>query len=95
MSAAAGPGRRVVAVLGMHRGGTSLAARAVHALGFHFGDNLWGPREDNPTGFWEDRDVVELNEALLERDGLDWQSAGLAGDGGAAAPPALAERAMT
>ena len=70
-----GPAGRVVAVLGMHRSGTSLVARAVGALGVPLGDNLWGPREeDNPTGFWEDRDVVELDKELLERAGVDWNS---------------------
>jgi hypothetical protein len=66
---------RVVVVLGMHRSGTSLVARAVGTLGVPLGDNLWGPREeDNPTGFWEDRDVVELDKQLLERAGVDWNS---------------------
>jgi hypothetical protein len=68
------PGR-VVVVLGMHRSGTSLVARAVGTLGVPLGDNLWGPREeDNPTGFWEDRDVVELDKQLLERAGVAWNS---------------------
>lgn len=71
-------GGRVVAVLGMHRSGTSLVARAVGTLGVPLGDNLWGPREeDNPTGFWEDRDVVELDKQLLGRAGVDWNSLAL------------------
>jgi hypothetical protein len=65
-------GNRVFVVLGMHRSGTSLVARALSALGVELGDNLWGPRDDNPTGFWEDRDVVALDEQLLERAGVDW-----------------------
>lgn len=74
----AGPGARVrsvVVVLGMHRSGTSLAAKAVEVLGVGLGDTLWGPRgEDNPTGYWEDRDVVDLNERLLGRVGSAWKS---------------------
>lgn len=73
-------GGRIVAVLGMHRSGTSLVARAVGTLGVPLGDNLWGPREeDNPTGFWEDRDVVELDKQLLGRAGVDWNSLVLPG----------------
>jgi hypothetical protein len=61
-------------VLGMHRSGTSLIAKAVSVLGVALGDNLWGPREDNPTGFWEDRDVVALDKELLDRAGMTWSS---------------------
>jgi hypothetical protein len=67
-------GERLFVVLGMHRSGTSLVAKATSILGVALGDNLWGPKEDNPTGFWEDRDVVALDKALLDRAGMDWNS---------------------
>jgi hypothetical protein len=81
--------RRVVVVLGMHRSGTSLAARAVNVLGVELGDDLWGPRADNPTGFWEDREMVAFNKRLLERSGMAWHS--LAPGDGAGAPEGLAQ----
>jgi hypothetical protein len=56
--------KRVIVVLGMHRSGTSVLSAALECLGVEFGDFLLGPRDDNPKGFWEDRDVVELNERL-------------------------------
>jgi hypothetical protein len=34
--------------------------------GYFMGDNLWDEREANPKGFFEDREVNEINEDLLE-----------------------------
>ncbi len=65
-------GRRVVIVLGMHRSGTSAVARAVSALGFDLGLDLSGSGPDNPTGFWEDREVLAVNEELFQSLGLSW-----------------------
>ena len=56
---------RVIFVLGMHRGGTSAVTRALGSLGVALGDNLVPPGEDNPKGFWEDRDFLAINEELL------------------------------
>lgn len=60
---------RVIVVLGMHRSGTSVLSAALECLGVCFGSHLLGPREDNPKGFWEDEDFVELNERLYELGG--------------------------
>lgn len=55
-----------IVILGMHRSGTSLATRLIHMMGAYLGpDNLFGANQDNPTGYWERRDVVECNAALL------------------------------
>ena len=70
---------QVVCVLGMHRAGTSVLARALAAIGVELGDNLLGPLEDNPKGFFEDRDVFSLNEQLLSDIGHKWSSIGLIG----------------
>jgi len=43
----------VVLILGMHRSGTSAAARAVNLLGVDLGAPLLPPRDDNPVGCWE------------------------------------------
>jgi hypothetical protein len=34
--------------------------------GYFMGDDLWGAREANPKGFFEDREINEINEDLLE-----------------------------
>lgn len=61
-------------ILGMHRSGTSAISRALSNLGVEFGDRLLAPAEDNPKGFWEDQDVVALNDKILARQGLSWSS---------------------
>lgn len=63
-------------VLGMHRSGTSTAARVLNLLGCHFGpDSLAvGANEENPRGFWERLDVVNLNDSLLKDAGAEWHS---------------------
>jgi hypothetical protein len=56
-----------VAVVGMHRSGTSLVARLLHAMGCYAGeeDQLPPPDVFNPTGYWEHRDVWALDEEIL------------------------------
>ncbi|QBQ53546.1 glycosyltransferase [Nitrosococcus wardiae] len=64
--------RLLIFVLGMHRSGTSLLAKAVEVSGADLGDKLMPPAFDNPKGFWEDRDAFEINTALLETLDLRW-----------------------
>lgn len=64
--------KKVVAVLGAHRSGTSLIASSLETMGFSLGDNLMPPGEDNPKGFFEDLDVVGINDALLCELGSSW-----------------------
>ena len=61
-------------VTGMHRSGTSLAARALHLLGVSLGDpeQLMRPGPDNPAGYWELRSVKELDDELLAHLGGAW-----------------------
>lgn len=61
--------RRAVVVLGMHRSGTSLAAGCLQRLGVDFGPRLMPPNADNPLGYFEHNDVVNLHDrALLALD---------------------------
>src|SRR4051812_19368334 len=59
---------RLVSVIGMHRSGTSLVARITNLLGVDFGATAEmlpaAPR--NPSGFWENARLVELNDELLD-----------------------------
>lgn len=57
--------KRIIAVLGMHRSGTSALTRALVAIGANAGDNLLPAGADNPKGFWEDKDFVLMNERIL------------------------------
>lgn len=65
---------RTVCVTGMHRSGTSFTAQALRLLGVSLGlgDRLMKPGPDNPTGYWENRDIKELNDELLARLGGSW-----------------------
>jgi hypothetical protein len=74
------PSSRAVLVLGMHRSGTSALARGVQMLGVYLGNNFLNPQPDNPTGYWEDKNICALNERLLEVFGLEWQDVALLDD---------------
>jgi hypothetical protein len=65
---------RAVCVTGMHRSGTSFAAYALQRLGVSLGsvDRLMAPGPDNPAGYWENRDIKELNDEVLARLGGSW-----------------------
>jgi hypothetical protein len=59
-----------VTVLGAGRSGTSLSTRGLAAVGVDLGDRLrrgWGK---NPTGFFEDRDLLALNQRLKRTIGI-------------------------
>ena len=64
----------VVVVIGMHRSGTSAIARALNVLGVELGHRLIAPGPDNETGFWEDADIVNIHDRLLEVFGCSWDS---------------------
>ncbi len=69
--------QKAVCVLGMHRSGTSVVSRAINLMGAYLGkdDDLMSPFKDNPLGFWERDDIVDLQERLLARLGTRWDTA--------------------
>jgi hypothetical protein len=64
----------------MHRSGTSALARGLQMLGVYLGNDFISPRPDNPTGYWEDRNIYEINERLLAVFGLKWEEVALIDD---------------
>ncbi len=77
----AGGPRRVYVVAGMHRAGTSVVARAVQALGVNLGDRLMSPDQRmNARGFFEDIDLVRIDDDLLAACGADWKNLALLDD---------------
>lgn len=52
-------------ILGAGRSGTSLLAGLFRRSGLHMGDAPYRPRQANPHGFFEDREVNSINEAML------------------------------
>jgi len=63
-----------ILIFGMHRSGTSMVARLINMMGAYLGPegSLLPAKEDNPTGFWERRDVITLNDALLSNNNCSW-----------------------
>ena len=61
---AGGPSDRLF-VLGAGRSGTSLVTGLFRSSGLHMGEQPYLPREANPHGFFEDREVNSINEELL------------------------------
>ena len=55
----------IVALLGMHRSGTSLVAEILSANGIETGHHVVGGSRYNPRGHFEDRVVVNINKKLL------------------------------
>lgn len=62
--------RRVVAVVGAGRSGTSAITRGLAALGVPLGDKLRRGGGKNPTGFFEDEDLLRLSQRLKRTLGL-------------------------
>ena len=58
-------------VMGMHRSGTSLTARLLNLMGVYFGpeDALMEADRFNPKGYWERKDVYQLNKTILQHAG--------------------------
>ncbi|WP_145985419.1 sulfotransferase family protein [Marilutibacter maris] len=61
-------------VLGMHRSGTSVLGRVLNLMGAYFGPEgvSTGANIENPKGFWERRDVREINDWTLHSVDCDW-----------------------
>ena len=64
-AAAAGARRQsAVVVVGVGRSGTSAITRGVQALGVELGDHLRPAGGKNPTGFFEDQDLLAINRRV-------------------------------
>jgi LPS sulfotransferase NodH len=74
------PSSQAIVVLGMHRSGTSVLTRGLRALGVFLGDDFLPAEFDNPTGYWENKGTLALNERLLATLGLNWESLSLIDD---------------
>ena len=67
---------RDVAILGMHRSGTSALAGCLHLIGLHLGppEHLFPPAPENPKGFWENSYLSWLNDrVMMAMDGGTWR----------------------
>ncbi|MBE7466723.1 MAG: sulfotransferase [Planctomycetes bacterium] len=64
----------IVCITGMHRSGTSLLAKLMHAMGVYLGevDDLLGAHPSNPAGHWEHVKMLDINERLLRANDGTW-----------------------
>jgi len=67
---------KAIAILGMHRSGTSTIARAINILGVYLGEeeDMARPMPDNPKGFWERDDIKEINERIFKCYKRSWDA---------------------
>jgi hypothetical protein len=65
-----------VCILGMHRSGTSLLANILQEMGVYLGkpENFVSPNFDNPEGFFENKNIVSIQDGLLTAFGSSWNS---------------------
>lgn len=68
------PSTRPVAlfVMGMNRSGTSALTRVLSLCGGTLPPRLAGANSRNPLGYWEPRESLRLNTAILRRHGSEW-----------------------
>ena len=64
----------VVVVLGMHRSGTSALTKALEVFGIKLGKKLMPAQPENSKGYFEDLDLVAINESILEKMCNHWAS---------------------
>jgi hypothetical protein len=60
-------------IAGAHRSGTSATARLFQRAGLFLGDELDRPSASNPYGLFEDREMQQLHEGILQDNGTNWQ----------------------
>ena len=75
------PSSSPVAIVGMHRSGTSMVAKLLQRAGLNLGDeaDLMLPAEENPEGFYEHLQFVKLNDEVLNAAGAGWDCPPAAG----------------
>ena len=63
-----------IIVLGFHRSGTSLIGSILDKLGFFYADENYQlkPQPDNPQGFYENKQILNINEKILRLYNSDW-----------------------
>jgi len=68
--------KRIIAVIGSQRSGTSAITRGLQALGVSLGNYTWPDikRSDNEKGFFEDTEVLFLDVSMLNSIGLTWDN---------------------
>lgn len=64
----------MICVLGMHRTGTSTVASILDALGVRMGGTHLAADENNPLGYYEDTEILDINKSILAKAGGSWRN---------------------
>ena len=65
--------KECIIILGMHRSGTSAVTRVLNILGYElFSDLVEAKKGDNDLGYWESKEVVDINDEFLEKNNLHY-----------------------
>jgi hypothetical protein len=67
---------QAVLVLGMHRSGTSALTKALNLLGAALPARLMAALPQNPSGFFEPAQIVDIHDRLLASAGSSWSDWG-------------------
>jgi hypothetical protein len=59
-------------ILGMHRSGTSALTGSLVNIGYFAGNKLLEASVYNEKGFFEDRDIIWINDLILNYNNLSW-----------------------
>lgn len=62
----------VIFIFGMGKSGTSLVAQLVHEITGFKDEDLIAGRMDNVFGYYENKDVVDINNKILEASDITW-----------------------
>jgi len=57
--------KKVVLICGMHRSGTSALTGVLNILGLHLGTDMLPTQSDNIKGYFENKNIYNLNEYIL------------------------------
>lgn len=67
--------KKLIVVLGMHRSGTSAVTRGLEVIGADLGSNTHEAMPNvNDKGFFEDNDIVAINEEILKTLSYEWHT---------------------
>ncbi|MGA0257791.1 MAG: hypothetical protein ACO3MG_08140 [Saprospiraceae bacterium] len=58
---------KLIAITGMHRSNTSALGKVFYEAGYNMGDTLMPPSKANPRGYFEDVDIINFEERLIEK----------------------------
>lgn len=62
----------ILSIIGMHRSGTSMAARYFWESGLFMGHDLLGSHWSNPAGHFEDKEFIQIHNSILRSHSTDF-----------------------